>query len=837
MTATALTCAAALAGDGSAVPNRDPLLSTPMIPLPLGKVRPAGWLLTQLRLQRDGLTGHAEQVIPQLGPDSGWLGGTGKNADNWEKGPYYVKGLVALAYTLDDASLKRKAQKWIDWSINSQRSDGSFGPTSNDDWWPRMVMTYALRQYADATGDPRVVPMLRKYIHYLAATLPKRHLKDWGKSRAGDMIDTAFWVYNRTGDPEMLKVAELLHTQAYDWTDIFTNNRFMEFGADFQPKHGVNVAQALKMPAVWYQKSREEADRDAWKIGMAHLLKGTTLPLDVTTGTEFLAGRSAIQGVETCTVVEQMLSDETAVAILGDPAIADSLERVAYNAMPGAMTKDLKLYQYFTPTNNVIAIRGGQGFNQDYDDALMPGPVSGFPCCCYNLHMGWPMLVQHLWMATSDGGLAAVVYGPSEVKTKLPDGTEVSIAEKTNYPFDGDIQLTISLNHPAEFPLKLRIPAWSARTTITVNDQPQPAPASGTFAVIKRNWANGDTVKISMPMKVTGIPGVNNSISLARGPLVFSLKMPEDKKVVKPDADGFVKLELTSPAPWNYALAVDPADPGKSCKVQTAPMPAGSPFEPGDCPISLIVPARRLPEWGLIWTGRSAQDPPVGPVSSDEPEEMIALVPFGAQTLRVTTFPRLGQRDQAAASYKNDFTDTDNPGWVAYGGGWFVAKGQLHAAANGGSNSYGLAGVKCVATDSDFGDMVYDADVTPAASGDAGLIFRVSRPAIGANAFDGYYAGVSPADGQLIVGKCSASDNQWTELGQAKVAVKAGVPVHLRISAIGSQINLFVGDDEHPALHISDSSFSHGSIGVRQYTTNPVQTIASFSQIAVARVR
>ena len=153
-----------------AVANREPLRANPFIPLPLGSVRPRVGCSRELQLQRDGLTGHAEQVIPHLGPDSGWLGGTGKDAEDWEKGPYYVKGLVALAYTLDDEGLKQKAQKWIDWSLNSQRADGSFGPMSNNDWWQRMVMTYALRQYAEATGDPRVVPMLQKYLHYMLAS-------------------------------------------------------------------------------------------------------------------------------------------------------------------------------------------------------------------------------------------------------------------------------------------------------------------------------------------------------------------------------------------------------------------------------------------------------------------------------------------------------------------------------------------------------------------------------------------------------------------------------------------------------------------------------------------
>jgi hypothetical protein len=820
--------AAAYAADyAPAIPNLQPLRSNPFIPLPLGDVRPEGWLLAELNLQKDGLTGHAEQVIPHLGPDSGWLGGTGKDAENWEKGPYYLKGLVSLAYTLDDPSLKQKAQKWIDWSLKSQNPDGSFGPQSNNDWWPRMVMTYALRQYAEATADPRVLPMLQRYLHYMLRELPHRPLHDWAKSRAGDQIDTAFWVFNRTGDPAMLKVADLLHSQAYDWTDIFTNNRFMQFGDDFQPRHGVNVAQAMKMPPVWYQRSNNDADRDAFRIGLEHLLRGTSFPLDVLTGTEMLSGRSAIQGVETCTVVEQMLSDETAFAILADPAIADALERTAFNAMPGAMTKDLKLYQYYTATNNVMAVRGGHGFDQDYADAMLPGPVSGFLCCCYNLHMGWPMLVQHAWMATADGGLAPAIYGPTVVHANLPQAGKVTIHEQTDYPFDDRVHITISPAHPSTFPLRLRIPGWCGNAQLSVNGQSQPPPIAGGFVTINRLWSEGDHVDLSLPMPLTPIPGVNNSISISRGPLVFSLKMSEQKKAVKPGPDGFVQLEITSPDPWNFALAVDPQHLAETVKVHTSPLPSGSPFQPTASPVTLTIPGRLVPSWRTNWTGRIADDPPLGPVSSNQPEQSITLVPFGAQTLRVTAFPWLGTPPAAASEYHCDFHDTDAPGWVLYGGSWDVENARLCAPIDAGTH-----GVKAVATHTNFSDFTYDADIIPASSGDTGLIFRVSRPSLGDNAFDGYYVGLYPAGAQIVLGRCSAADNSWTPLAQTPLFVQPGIPLHMRILATGPDIRVFVAGASTPILTATDNHFASGAIGVRRYVTSPA-TRAAFANLSV----
>ncbi len=808
--------------------NRAPLLETPYVALPLGSVRARGWLRHQLVLQRDGLTGQAEGILPAITPDSGWLGGGG---ESWEKGPYYVKGLVALAYTLDDAGLKAKAQPWIEFMLTSQRADGFFGPPSDTDWWPRMVATYALREYAEATGDPRVVPMLSRYHEYMAAQIAANPLHDWAKSRAGDQIDTIFWLYNRTGDPSLLALADTLHGQAYDWRDIFTHNRFLEFGDDYQPKHNVNVPQALKMPPVYWQRSQNPRDRAAFAAGVAHLTRDHGLALGMESGTEFLAGRSPTQGVELCSIVERMLSDETAIRILGDASIGDNLEMLAFNALPAALTDDIHQHVYFTLPNNVTAPRGGLGYNQDYDDARTPAPRSGYPCCCYNFHMGWPKFTQASWAATRDGGLAVIAYAPTEVTAPVANGTTVRFVSETDYPFGEQVRLTLDAPHPVRFPLSLRVPAWCRAPRVTVNGAAHPGVTPGTFAVLDRLWHPGDVVVVHLPMAVETAPGVDGSVSVRRGPLLYALKIEETWGVLDHGPrPGFDSYQVTPASDWNYGLVLDPHRPAESFTVTHAPMPP-NPFVQAQTPVTLRAHAKKLPEWTLAWNGKVCFDPPASPVASDSPPEIVTLVPFGAEMLRVTNFPVIGPPRPASAAFRDDFASGHADGWVLYGGGWYVRDGALHTASNAGSGSYGLAGVKAVATDTHFADFVYDATVAVGAVGNAGLIFRVSRPGLGADAYIGYYAGLSAETGQVILGK---SDNAWTQLRAASAPIAADKPYHLRVTAEGPRLRVFVEDLSQPVIDVQDASCAAGSLGVRQYATDPTKTLAAFSGLTVA---
>lgn len=804
------------------VTNRAPLLATPFSALPLGSVRPQGWLRRECALQRDGLTGHAEELYPaDLGTNSGWLGGTG---ESWERGPYYFKGLLALAYTLDDAVLKERAQKWVDWLLDHQHPDGFIGPKSNDDWWPRMVATYALKDYYEATADPRVLGVLSNYFRYMLAQLPSRPLLDWGKARAGDEMDVALWLYNRNGDTNLIAIVDLLRRQSDDWVGIFTSNRFDSYGADFHPKHNVNVEQALKYPAIYYQVSKNSSDKDALALGLDYLTREHALPCGINSGTEFLAGNATIQGVELCAIVEAMLSLETAIRVTGDAALGDRLETIAFNALPAGLANRIMAHQYYTIPNNVIAIYGHHGFNQDYETGILPGPNSGYACCRYNFHMGWPKLAQNSWAATDDGGLAVLVYVPTVV-TAVVGGGPIRIREDTRYPFEEQVRLALSISKPAEFPLKLRIPAWCTRASVTVNGEKLSGAKPGSFQRLFRTWHDGDVVTIDLPMAVQTLAGPERSVGIQRGPLVYSLKIGADWSVRTPDPLklGFDEFEVRPTAPWNYALQLDPADAGGQL-VFTNFGRTDEPFDSTNQSVGLLARARRVPDWKVGWRGTHAFEPPLSPVASVQPLEDVTLVPFGSEHLRVSWFPVLGDPRPTTGSFTEGFDLNWSRRWTVFGGNWLAQDGDLMTVP-GSAN-----GAKAIAMVTFFTNFSYEADVSVGPAGDAGLIFRVNWPDIGADAYRGYYAGISAQQGGLVFGCAS---NAWFPLKNVPFRFDANRKYHLKVEAAGSHFSIFLNDAIKPALEADDPRFGAGMIGVRDYCTDSDRSLSSFSNLKV----
>jgi uncharacterized protein len=624
------------------------LAPTAFTELPLGHIRPTGWLRRQLRIQADGLSGHLDEFWPAVGPESGWLGGPG---ESWERGPYFVDGLLPLAWQLADEGLKAKAMRFVDWTLNHQAPSGMIGPAGNDDWWPRMVMCKVLAQYHDATGDPRVITVLTRYFHYQLATLPTRPLRDWGKFRWQDEVLVVEWLYDRTADDSLLRLAWLLERQGYDWIEAFVNFKHTGVTSRADVKaatasgdrskametHGVNNGQALKTAAVRYRLFGEQAtELNNLKRQIATLDRFHGMPNGMFSCDEHLAGLDPSHGTELCTVVETLYSLEVALATFGDASIGDRIEKIAFNALPGTFDDDMWSHQYDQQSNQILVGLNSKPWTTNGPESNLYGLEPNFGCCTANFHQGWPKFTSSLWMSSPDGGLVASLYAPCEVET-IVAGQKVSVSVETDYPFRQNVRILLSPKTSVRFPLRLRIPTWAHGAMIGINGQLQAVDATPeTFALIDRLWAPGDIVDLHLPMVTSVSRWFNHSLALMRGPLVFSLD-PGQSWVKLCDRGLTADWQVYPQRSWNYALLVDERS---AAQIEVVESTVGSkPFAARAAAVKLRLRGRRIDAWRS--EDGVAAPVPNGLQSSSLPLEMLELIPYAAAKLRITAFPQL----------------------------------------------------------------------------------------------------------------------------------------------------------------------------------------------------
>jgi hypothetical protein len=634
------------------------LAPTAFLALPLGEIRPSGWLRRQLRIQADGLSGHLDEFWPDVGPNSGWAGGTG---ESWERGPYFVDGLLPLAWQLDDERLKAKAMRFIDWTLNHQSPSGMIGPAGNDDWWPRMVMCKVLAQYHDATGDPRVIPVLTRYFHHQLGALPTRPLREWGKFRWQDQLLVVEWLHERTGDSALLRLASLLEQQGYDWIAGFANFRHTGVTqradiaaaalrgdrSEFMQTHGVNNGQALKTAAVRYRLSGELAsERANFNRQMATLDRFHGLPNGMFSCDEHLAGLDPSHGTELCTVVETLYSLEVALATFGDAAIGDRIEKIAFNALPGTFDDAMWSHQYDQQPNQIQVGLNSKPWTTNGPESNLYGLEPNFGCCTANFHQGWPKFTASLWMRSPDGGLVATLYAPCQVATKVGEH-KVALMVETEYPFKQDIRIHLSPETAIRFPLRLRIPAWAHGATIQINGRTSPLEiTTESYALLDRLWTPGDLIDLHLPMLPTVSRWYNESISLMRGPLVFSFE-PGQSWVKLRDRGLTADWQVFPEKSWNYALLVDEQS---APQVEVVESPVESvPFAARTAPVKLRIRARRVDAWRS--EDGVAAPVPKGLQTSNLPEEVLELIPYAAAKLRISAFPQLHPQVQSAVPY------------------------------------------------------------------------------------------------------------------------------------------------------------------------------------------
>ena len=631
------------------VSNQTPLMPQQFIKLPVGSISPEGWLLKQLELQRDGLNGHLGEISAWLQKeDNAWLKTGGKWG--WEEVPYWLRGYGNLAYIMKDEAMLKETKFWIEGILKSQRKDGNFGPVQlnegKQDFWPNMVVLWIVQSYYEYSNDVRVIDFMSKYCNYLLTVPDDDFLSSyWENSRGGDNLWSVVWLYNRTGDKNLLALADKIHRNTADWTK----------STQLPNWHNVNVAQCFREPATYFLFNKDSALLEA-SYNVQSLVRRT---FGQVPGGMFGADENARigffdprQGTETCGFVEQMASDEIMLLISGDPIWAENCEDVAFNSFPAALMPDYKALRYITSPNHVVS--DSKNHNPGIDNSgpfLAMNPFSS-RCCQHNHGFGWPYYAEHLIMATPDNGLAAVMYTACKTKGIVgSNGVEVTLHEQTNYPFEESIRFKVSTPSKVSFPLYLRIPSWCKNASISINGKIRNIQgASGSYACINREWKNNDVVELMVPMDFTVRQWqVNkNSVSVNYGPLTLSLKIDEVYKKLdsretaigdskwqeNADASAWPTFEIYPGSSWNYALMAN-----LPITVERKAWPAdNNPFTITSVPLEFKAKGRIVPEWMIDEYGLCGVLPYENAKKSDKIDD-IKLVPMGAARLRITAFP------------------------------------------------------------------------------------------------------------------------------------------------------------------------------------------------------
>lgn len=637
------------------VQNRAPLLPLNCIKLPVGEVKPQGWLLEMLHRQKNGLNGHLGEISAWLDKDNNaWLG-TGTDY-GWEEVPYWLKGYGDMAYILGDEKMIKEAKTWIEAAFKSQRKDGYFGPyiekNGKPDLWGNMIMLWCLQSYYEYSNDQRVIDLMTDYFKWELALPDDIFLKDyWENSRGGDNLLSVYWLYNLTGEKFLLELAEKIHRNTANWRQRSTLPNW----------HNVNIAQSFREPATYYMLSKDSADLLA-SYNVHHLIRNT---FGQVPGGMFGADENARMGyidprqaTETCGFVEQMASDEWLLRMTGDLFWAEHCEKVAFNSFPAAMMPDLKALRYLTAPNHVISDSKNHSPGiQNNGPFLAMNPFSS-RCCQHNHGQGWPYFIEHLMMASPDNGIIAAIYGACNARVKVADGKTVEIVETTNYPFEEQIKFTIRTSQKVRFPLYLRIPSWANKPTILLNGKSLNATlVNGKYICIEREWEKDDEIVLNVPMKLTqSVWQVNQqSRSIDYGPLTFSLKIAEDYKMVSStetaigdskwqknaDPAKWPTFEIYPVSPWNYALVIDDnLALEDNFVVVKKEWPADNfPFTPQQVPIEIKAKGKKLATWKIDQYGLCSELPIMENRKFEAKTEDITLIPMGVARLRISAFP------------------------------------------------------------------------------------------------------------------------------------------------------------------------------------------------------
>ena len=576
--------------------------------LPLGSVRPLGWLRAQMRQDLDeGFAGRLDELSPHVAQDlfaNRLQAATGQTS--WwdaESRGNWLWGYAMLAHLCEVSTHRDRVDGLVRALRSTQDSDGYVGihasparypsgEAENGELWAQSRALLVLLAHHELTGDPESLQAARR-----AADLTLQHygpgrphfgrlstaLDRTGLTHGLCYVDAMQSLHELTGDDRYREFAHWLLQDFDAWQAPFPNDDLCAANLDDPERslrgHAVHTVEHLR--ALCF------GGADAARMDAAlRKVRLSTTPSGAVIGDESLHGMPrADAAYEYCTLTELLFSLGRLAQRLADPGLGDWMEKLAFNAAQGARQADGRALSYLCSDTRLDALA-----SRPDSYSLLSGRHGRFKlspthddvaCCCNpNATRLLPHYVAAMWFAQSGSpGLVAMSYGPSELQTVVA-GCNVTVRQDTAYPFEDEIRFEVKVAAPLRMALWLRVPAWAAAVElggVTGKEQDR-------WLVIERHWQHDleFTLRIHCPVRVE--PYAGGGVAVLRGPLQFVQPIRHRTRTLRPLAveswhdEELLPLDITDVAAAIPLLDASVTDLGFETRYE--PMPeSGTPWD------------------------------------------------------------------------------------------------------------------------------------------------------------------------------------------------------------------------------------------------------------------
>ncbi len=233
---------------------------------------------------------------------------------------------------------------------------------------------------------------------------------------------------------------------------------------------------------------------------------------------------------ETCANIGNMLWNYRMFLLTGEEKYFDIVELALYNSVLSGISMDGTRFFYTNP----LAHTRNYPYHLRWEGGRVPY-IAKSNCCPPNVVRTIAQVNNYMY-SLADDGLYLNMYGGNHLNTQLKDGTEISLKQESNYPWDGAVKLTFEQAPAKAFALHLRIPGWCKKATVKVNGKRiNVAILGGQYFAINQKWKKGDRVELVLDMPATLIESnplveeTRNQVAIKRGPIVYCIESPDLK--------------------------------------------------------------------------------------------------------------------------------------------------------------------------------------------------------------------------------------------------------------------------------------------------------------------